>query len=432
MSLVSALQAGILDGGTRCRSQIFFAQPEPQFGVRLTDEFLTNRLKIFEADHPDKMLERLLACCWIPRKYVVPWLMRTKSRIPAWLVAEALEHHFPGLPKPMVAAAISINDGMGSPLDAAKILRELRASPHILARIFSSPHSELARQTCSLMNLEDEPFHMVVNGNFPLNYAIIVGRLASHDSQLQSDLITLLKENKPTDECVETIAREALENWAEVNSLKLKRKHSERTFENPYWSAGAVLSWIAYRDREQICQFESYRDWATAQMYKRGESTLKVDDPAAEIISALQDGRLGASKQRNQDLPIDLPPKFWAWKPLGYVFAINPIFERVEVLRLWKAVPAESAQVVETGAPRAAKKQMQARAARGRGRRPEVRTRIASAMVYDIESGKISKEELYDLKQEALAERYGAARETVVLAREKVLSEIPHGPNPDK
>jgi hypothetical protein len=167
-------------------------------------------------------------------------------------------------------------------------------------------------------------------------------------------------------------------------------------------------------------------------MYKRGESTLKVDDPAAEIISALQDGRLGASKQRNQDLPMDLPPKFWAWKPLRYVFAINPIFERAEVLKLWKADPAEGTQVVETGAPRAAKKQMQAGAARGRGRRPEVRTRIASAMVYDIESGKISKEELYDMKQEALAERYGAARETVVLAREKVLSEIPQSPIPDK
>jgi hypothetical protein len=85
---------------------------------------------------------------------------------------EWFERHFPGLPRPIVAAAISINDGTGSPLDAARILRDLRASPHILTRIFPSPHSELARKTCSLVNLEDEPFHMVVNGDFPLNYAM--------------------------------------------------------------------------------------------------------------------------------------------------------------------------------------------------------------------------------------------------------------------
>ena len=82
MSFARSLQAGIFDGGKRGRSQILFVQPEAQFGVRLTDEFLTNRLKIFEANHPGKMLERLLACCWIPRKYVVPWLTRTESENP--------------------------------------------------------------------------------------------------------------------------------------------------------------------------------------------------------------------------------------------------------------------------------------------------------------------------------------------------------------
>ena len=160
-------------------------------------------------------------------------------------------------------------------------------------------------------------------------------------------------------------------------------------------------------------------------MYKRDEPALKVDDPPAELIRALQVGRLGASKQRNQDLPIDLTPKFWAWRPLKYVFAIDPIFERAKVLELWKADPVESAQVVETAAPKATKKQMQAGATSRPGPRRDLRDRIVADMKSDIESKKVSKGDLLGMKQEALAALYGAkSRETAVLARNEALSEI--------
>ena len=358
-SFASSLQAGIFDGGKLHRSQVFFAQPDPRFGFRLTDDFLTNRLKIFEADQREEMLERLLGTCWIPRNYVVPWLARTKSRVPEWLAAETkvihrrgnnnlaensvihrvsraphpspvidsnagstpvaariggsyarLKRNFPGLSEAMVGAAISINEGSGSPIDAAKVLWDLRASPHILTRVFSLPRTALADQTCTLMNLEDELFQMVINGEFPLSYAIVVGLAAPHNGKLQSDLFALLMEKKPGDENAKSIVGRAMEDWAEAASQEQKRQRAERTFLNPYWRTGAVLSWIAYRDRNLICHFEDRRDWGTAKWYNGGGTPWKVDHPDVELIRALQDGRLRASRQKSHELPVELPPIF--------------------------------------------------------------------------------------------------------------------------
>jgi len=383
VSFASSLQAGIFDGGRRQRSQIFFAQPEPRYGFRLTDEFLTNRLKIFESEQPAKVLEPLLAISWIPRRFVVPWLMRTRSRIPEWMVAEAVmlgskgkiaekskshrisrapppppsingfgssplvrtvvdgscewfKRHFPGLPEPMVAAAISVNEGTCSPLDAAKALWDLRASPQILTRIFRLPHSALVDQTCSLLNLEDEPFRRVVSGEVPPSYGIIVGLAASHDGKLQSDLFALLMERRPEDEEAETIVRHAIEEWAQTASRELKRQHAERTFADPYWRAGAVLSWIAYRDPKLICQFEARKDWGAAKLYNHSGPEWKVDKPDFELIRALQDDRLRASRQKSDELPVELPPIFWARKVVRDLFAIDPDFRRADVLELWR------------------------------------------------------------------------------------------------
>jgi hypothetical protein len=248
---------------------------------------------------------------------------------------------------------------------------------------------------------------------------------ANHDSSLQSELFALLMEKKPEDEFTESIVREAIEDWAETASLDLKRKHAQRTFENPFWRAGAVLSWIAYRDWRLICQFENRRDWGTAKWYNNDGPAWKVDHPDAELIRALQDGRLRSSRQAGFDLPEDLPPKFWARITVRRVFAIDPIFERVEVLELWKADPAESAKVVGSAAATATKKQTETPVTRGRGRRAELRPRIVVQMKRDIENGKWSTDDLRKMTQESLAATYGAkSRETAQFALKEVLSEI--------
>jgi hypothetical protein len=195
----------------------------------------------------------------------------------------------------MVAAADSINNGTGAPLDAAKILRELRTRPDILNSLFLMPHSARVRRTLSLINLEDGPFDMVVNGEVSPSHATVVGRLAPHDSKLQSDLLALLAKAKPADQIeAESIVRSTIKDYCEMESRERKRQHAERTFAQLYWQAGATLSWIAYRDSRMICKFEAYRDWQRAKRYG-DEAAWKVDDPGTEMIRALQDGRLRAS-----------------------------------------------------------------------------------------------------------------------------------------
>jgi hypothetical protein len=45
-------------------------------------------------------------------------------------------------------------------------------------------------------------------------------------------------------------------------------------------------------------------------------------------------------------------------------------------------------------------------------------------MLADLRSSKLSKADLSDMKEEAMAEQYGASRETCRKARDKALSEI--------
>jgi hypothetical protein len=57
-----------------------------------------------------------------------------------------------------------------------------------------------------------------------------------------------------------------------------------------------------------------------------------------------------------------------------------------------------------------------------RGPRPTVRKRVEAAMQTDLSLGKLTAEMLADMKEEALAERYKASRDTVRKARANVLS----------
>lgn len=106
-----------------------------------------------------------------------------------------------------VAAAKNIAEGTGSPVDAAKVLRD---RPDLLPSL--PPRSELVRQAQGLMNLDQEAFGKVVNGVVPANHAAIVGRLAPDDPAMQNALIDLLAKTAPDNAVqAESIVRQGLD-----------------------------------------------------------------------------------------------------------------------------------------------------------------------------------------------------------------------------
>lgn len=106
-----------------------------------------------------------------------------------------------------LAAAKNIAEGTGSPLDAAKVLRD--GDPSIVRSL--PPTSALVRDAKGLAHLEGEPFGMVVNGVVPEQYGAIVGRLVT-DGPMQRDVMGLLAKLQPANRTeAEAIVRQAME-----------------------------------------------------------------------------------------------------------------------------------------------------------------------------------------------------------------------------
>jgi hypothetical protein len=106
-----------------------------------------------------------------------------------------------------VAASKNIAEGTGTPVDAAKVLRD---RPDLLPSL--PPRSELVRQAQGLTNLDPEAFGKVVNEVVPANQAAIVGRLAPEDGAMQNALIDLLAKTAPDNAVqAEAIVRQGLE-----------------------------------------------------------------------------------------------------------------------------------------------------------------------------------------------------------------------------
>lgn len=109
-----------------------------------------------------------------------------------------------------LAAAKNIAEGTGSPLDAAKVLRD--GDPSIVRSL--PPTSALVRDAKGLAQLEGEPFGMVVNGVVPEQYGAIVGRLVT-DGPMQRDVMGLLAKLQPANRTeAEAIVRQAMEAGA--------------------------------------------------------------------------------------------------------------------------------------------------------------------------------------------------------------------------
>jgi hypothetical protein len=108
------------------------------------------------------------------------------------------------------AALRNISEGSGSPLDAARVFREM---PENARKVYESlpPNSQLVRQGQSLATLDNEAFMMVVNGVVDEKIGAVVGRLESSPDRQRALMSLLAKEEPDTIFQAEQIVRQAQE-----------------------------------------------------------------------------------------------------------------------------------------------------------------------------------------------------------------------------
>jgi len=113
------------------------------------------------------------------------------------------------------AALKNIAEGTGSPLDAAKVLRDLGVSAD---KINLPPNSALVRQGEGLSRLSDDAFGMVVNERATEAHGALVGRIIG-DTALHADILALVTRLKPKNAFeAESIIRQAKEAGATVET----------------------------------------------------------------------------------------------------------------------------------------------------------------------------------------------------------------------
>lgn len=109
------------------------------------------------------------------------------------------------------AATKNIAEGTGTPLDAAKVLRDLGGDA---ASLGLPPNSALVRQGEGISRLSDDAFGMVVNERATEAHGALVGRLVD-DPDLQADILALVTKLKPKNAFeAESIIRQANEAGA--------------------------------------------------------------------------------------------------------------------------------------------------------------------------------------------------------------------------
>lgn len=104
------------------------------------------------------------------------------------------------------AAIKNISEGSGTPLDAAKVLRDLGKAP---ADLNLPPNSALVRQGDGLSRLSNDAFGMVVNERATQAQGALVGSIVK-DSALHADILSLVARLKPRNAFeAESIIRQA-------------------------------------------------------------------------------------------------------------------------------------------------------------------------------------------------------------------------------
>ena len=86
-------------------------------------------------------------------------------------------------------------------------------------------------------------------------------------------------------------------NWSKP-SATADDARADLAFQDPDWSLGNILSWIAFRECERICEFRDRRDLlAHRRQPSMGMPFAKGGDKADRLLLyALKEGRLTAGK----------------------------------------------------------------------------------------------------------------------------------------
>ncbi|MFI4979731.1 MAG: hypothetical protein ACHQIO_05235, partial [Nevskiales bacterium] len=112
-----------------------------------------------------------------------------------------------------IAAAKNIAEGTGTPIDAAKIMRQAEAQGVTLPPL--PPRSVLVRDGQALARLGPDAFQMAINGVVPTNQAAIIGRIVS-DPMQQTEAMRVLARARPDNvRQAEMIVREMLATGTE-------------------------------------------------------------------------------------------------------------------------------------------------------------------------------------------------------------------------
>jgi hypothetical protein len=105
------------------------------------------------------------------------------------------------------AALKNIAEGTGSPVDAAKVLRD--GGEHLLDRL--PPKSALVRDGAALSRLSDDAFGAVYNERIPADQAAVIGHLLPNDPDKHAAMVDLLiKADPPNRSQAQSIVRQAI------------------------------------------------------------------------------------------------------------------------------------------------------------------------------------------------------------------------------
>lgn len=172
-----------------------------------------------------------------------------------------------------MAAMKNIRQESGSPLDAAKILRD---DPSLLATVGSRSRPFML-QAQGLADLAPGPFQAIVNDVIPQNYGAIVGRVIPDDDKLQGIAIATLAKAKPANETqAESIIRD-------IRRLGMEKRADEAQFD--MFGDGFKLSDTVISERAQVIDRIMKDARADRALFKRVEQQFDTLQEAGNVLN---------------------------------------------------------------------------------------------------------------------------------------------------
>lgn len=172
-----------------------------------------------------------------------------------------------------MAAMKNIRQESGSPLDAAKVLRD---DPSLFATVGSRSRSFML-QAQGLADLAPGPFQAIVNDVIPQNYGAIVGRVIPNDDKLQGVAIATLAKAKPANETqAESMIRD-------IRRLGMEKRADEAQLD--MFGAGFSLRDTVISERAQVIDRIMKDARADRALFKRVEQQFDTLQEAGNVLN---------------------------------------------------------------------------------------------------------------------------------------------------